>query len=93
MTVQECYAQMNGDYAGVLARFGNEERVCRFLLKFQKDPCFDDLCAAFRAVHSLKGIGMNQGLTGLTAAWRTAFLPPLWPFWTKYRPPPDISSL
>lgn len=76
MTIQECYQQMGGDYDGVLQRLGNEERVRKFLLKISSDKTFDSLQAAmergdpteiFRAAHSLKGVGMNLGLTSLAS--------------------------
>lgn len=77
MTLESCYAHMDGDYADVLRRMGSEERVKRFLLKFTLDPSFGLLCdamaaqdaaAAFRAAHSLKGISANLGLAKLYRA-------------------------
>lgn len=74
MTTEECYARMNADYADVLRRFGQEERVKRFLFRLPDDESYPTLCRmlddgdgqeAFRAAHSLKGICMNLGLASL----------------------------
>lgn len=74
MTVKECYEAIGADYAGVLRRLANEDRVERFLLKFPKDGSYEELVramdskdyqAAFRAVHTLKGICLNLSLTTL----------------------------
>lgn len=77
MTLEECYTRMGADYADVLQRLGNEERIQRFLRMFIEEESFDRLCtalkeqnaeAAFRAAHSLKGICMNMGFTVLRAS-------------------------
>lgn len=74
MTIKECYEAMGADYAGVLRRLANEDRVKRFLLKFPADGSYrelveavetEDYQAAFRAVHTLKGICLNLSLTAL----------------------------
>ncbi len=74
MTLEECYAAMDADYEGVLHRFMTADRVKRFLLKLPADNNFasleesikaQDFATAFRAAHSLKGIGLNLGLTVL----------------------------
>jgi len=74
MTLEECYAAMDGDYEGVLHRFRKQEMVRRFLTKLPADPNYEELVTAmeakdyptaFRASHSLKGIGLNLGLTVL----------------------------
>jgi len=74
MTLQECYAAMEGDYQGILRRFMTEDRVRRFLKKLPADPSYDmltqamdkqDYETAFRAAHTLKGIALNLGLTAL----------------------------
>ncbi len=75
MTLEECYAAMNADYEGVLRRFMTEDRVKRFVTKLPADNNFDmlkaamekkDFEAAFRAAHTLKGLGLNLGLTALS---------------------------
>lgn len=74
MTLQECYEQLNGDYAGVLGRIMKEASVSRFLLMMIKDQEFGkleqglaekDYELAFRAVHTLKGTSLNLGITQL----------------------------
>ncbi len=74
MTLEECYAAVGGDYEGVLHRFMSPDRVRRFVLKLPADPNFNlleeaikaqDFSTAFRAAHSLKGIGLNLGFTAL----------------------------
>jgi len=74
MTLQECYAAFDGDYAGVTARLSGERLVQKFALKYLNDPSFDQLCAAmaekdwetaFRAAHTIKGVCQNLGFTRL----------------------------
>lgn len=77
MDLRECYTAAGGDYEDVMRRFSAPERVDRFLDMFLKDQSFEQLCAAmeaesyedaFRAVHTMKGISMNLGLTALRDA-------------------------
>lgn len=77
MTIEQCYRAMDADYEGVIRRFGNEARVRRFLSKLPDDPNFDllnqsleqgDFETAFRAVHSLKGVCLNLGLSALAVS-------------------------
>lgn len=75
MTVKECYDQMGADYKGVYERLGkNEQLVEHFFRRFAQDPSFaalkeahekQDQEAEFRAVHTLKGVCINLGLTNL----------------------------
>ena len=74
MTVKECYESMESDYEGVLGRMGSEGLVRRFALKFLDDPSYLNLEKAiqeqnaeeaFRAAHTLKGVCLNLGFTGL----------------------------
>lgn len=74
MTLSECYKLAGGNYEEVTDRLGNEILVERFLIKFLQDPSFVQLSAAleeqdvqnaFRAVHTLKGVCLNLGLTEL----------------------------
>lgn len=46
MTVRECYEKMGANYDGVLSRLGNEMLIRKFVIKFLKDPSFQDLTAA-----------------------------------------------
>lgn len=74
MNLQDVYAALGGNYDDVLARFGKEERVVRFLGLFLRDGSFSDLqkavaendsAAAFAAAHTLKGVALNMGLCAL----------------------------
>ena len=74
MTIEECYEAIESDYKSVFKRFGNDAMVKRFAIKFLNDPSFQDLTdglaaqdgeKAFRAAHTLKGVCLNLGFTGL----------------------------
>lgn len=74
MTVEECYAALEGDYNEVFSRLRSEERITKFAVKLIEDENFETLCqsletgeleTAFRAAHSLKGISKNFAFTKL----------------------------
>lgn len=74
MTLQECYAAIEGDYNTVLGRLGSERMVQKFTLKFLNDPSYDNLIKAmeeenyeeaFRAAHTIKGVCQNLDFTRL----------------------------
>ena len=74
MTLQECYAALEGDYAGVTSRLPTERMVQKFVLKFLNDGSYDlllrsmeteDYAEAFRAAHTIKGICQNLSFTRL----------------------------
>lgn len=74
MTLQECYAAMGGDYAGVTSRLPTERMVQKFVLKFLNDGSYDllvrsmeaeDYAEAFRAAHTIKGVCQNLGFSRL----------------------------
>ena len=74
MNVKKCYEIMNGDYEDVKGRFLTDARIRRFALLFLGDGSMEDLRAAMRdkdcekgflAAHTLKGICLNLGFTGL----------------------------
>nr|WP_297768109.1 Hpt domain-containing protein [uncultured Butyrivibrio sp.] len=62
------------DWDEILDRFmGNEDLIAKFMFKFLNDQSMDDLTRfldegnvteAFKAVHTLKGVGANLGLKG-----------------------------
>jgi HPt (histidine-containing phosphotransfer) domain-containing protein len=71
---------MDGDYEGVSERLLKDERIAKFLHKFLADKDYEELVqalgekdydTAFRASHSLKGLSLNLGLTGLQKASET----------------------
>lgn len=74
MMLQECYAKLGGDYQDVMKRLRDESLVRKFVVKFLEDKSCtlfhsavsgDDWDAAFRAVHTLKGVCQNLGFTKL----------------------------
>ena len=74
MTLQECYAAMEGDYQDALGRLRGDRLVQKFVLKFLADGSYDLLtqsmeeenyAEAFRAAHTIKGVCQNLGLTKL----------------------------
>lgn len=74
MTVQECYANMQGNYEEVLGRLGSDKLISKYLKRFQEDESFGELCTALEAgeykqafehAHNLKGVGMNLAFTAL----------------------------
>ncbi len=74
MTIEQCYQQLHGDYAGVLQRLPSAALIERFLGKFLEDDSYsnlnkaiaaDDSEAAFRAAHTLKGVSANLGFDQL----------------------------
>ncbi|MCH5337874.1 MAG: Hpt domain-containing protein [Acetatifactor sp.] len=74
MTLRECYEKLNGDFEGTLGRLSSEKLVEKFVLKFLADDSFalleesmraGNYSEAFRASHTLKGVGLNLGFTKL----------------------------
>lgn len=74
MTLQECYADMGGNYSEVVARLCSESLVHKFVLRFLDDKSYELFCnsmenknyeEAFRAAHTIKGICQNLGFTRL----------------------------
>ena len=74
MTIQECYAQLGGNFEDVSTRLPSLRLIEKFVGKFPKDDSYDTLCAAmarqdraeaFRAAHTLKGVAANLGFTRL----------------------------
>ena len=74
MNVRECYEEIRGDYEDVRRRFLSDQRIRKFALLFLKDESMGNLLAgmekedcreAFQAAHTLKGVCLNLGLSGL----------------------------
>jgi len=74
MTIQECYAALEGSYEEVLGRLYSEALVKKFAVKFLTDPSYQmleralkagDHDEAFRAAHTLKGVAQNLSFTKL----------------------------
>ncbi len=74
MTVRECYAAIGGNYEEAFNRLRSDDRLIKFLNKLPDDPTFGmlegaldtgDAELAFRAAHTLKGVGLNLSLTDL----------------------------
>ena len=74
MTLQELYTEIGGDYNEVRGRLPSDKFIQKFVLKFLDDKSYDLLISsleqgnseeAFRAAHTLKGVGMNLGITRL----------------------------
>lgn len=77
MKLREFFAEVGGDYEGVLLRLPSPNMVKRFVCKFVDDPSYQELKSAleksdfptaFRAAHTLKGIAVNLGLDSLGEA-------------------------
>ena len=74
MSIQECYAALEGSYEEVLGRLYSEALVKKFVGKFLADQSFQllestlkagDYEEAFRAAHTLKGVTQNLSFTKL----------------------------
>ena len=74
MTLQECYLALDGDFEEVKHRLPTDRMVQKFVLKFLNDPSYQLLCDsmeagnytdAFRAAHTIKGVGQNLSFTRL----------------------------
>jgi len=77
MTLQECYRQLNGDYASARTRLMNDRLIDKFVRKFVDDPTMrqlrdavaaNDRKASFSAAHTLKGVAANLSFTSLQHA-------------------------
>ncbi len=73
-SLSELYESVGGDMTSVIARLEDTETVELFVLEFANDPSYhtllqslreDDLESAFRAAHTLKGVGYTLGFARL----------------------------
>lgn len=74
LKLYELYEEVGGDITNVLERLEDIETVEMFVLEFESDPSYamllqylreNDLKSAFRAAHTLKGIGYTLGFKRL----------------------------
>ncbi|MDY3845547.1 MAG: Hpt domain-containing protein [Eubacteriales bacterium] len=74
LTLPEFYEEVGGDVMNVLERLEDIETVEMFVLGFPSDSSYsmllknlqeNDFKSAFRAAHTLKGIGYTLGFQGL----------------------------
>ena len=69
MTIQECYAALEGDYEEVLGRLYSEALVKKFVGQsfqlLESSLNAEDYDEAFRAAHTLKGVAQNLSFTKL----------------------------
>lgn len=77
MTIKDCYDKMGADYENIYSRLGDADMIEYLVLKFTKDTNMEKLVDAlarqdyetgFMAVHTLKGVVLNLGLTQLEPA-------------------------
>lgn len=74
MTLKECYDAFGGNYDDAVERLMSEDLIRKYLGLFLEDDSFDLLTKgldegddqkAFMAVHTLKGLALNLGMTTL----------------------------
>lgn len=74
MNLEQCYAEMGGNYAEVVSRLRTDERIAKFLRRVPSDANYQILCdamqsgnveEAFRAAHTIKGYCLNLSLSAL----------------------------
>lgn len=77
MTIREFYTLVGGSYDDMSERFPSDALILRFLTMLPQDGSMEllarsvdaaDAKTAFRAVHTLKGVALNLGLTALFEA-------------------------
>ena len=80
MKIQKFFQTVGGDYQEVCARFQSDARIVKFLQMFPADDSMEkltqamqsgDMDTAFRAVHTMKGVALNLGLSALATAAST----------------------
>ena len=68
MTIREFYTLVGGSYDDMSERFPSDALILRFLTSMEllaRSVDAADAKTAFRAVHTLKGVALNLGLTAL----------------------------
>lgn len=75
MTLEEFYEVVGGSFQEVMARIPSRDMIQKFVCHFAEDTTFSDwqmaqknqdIQAAFRAAHTMKGIAANLGFQNLT---------------------------
>lgn len=76
MSLEACYAAVEGDLEGTRARLMSDDRIRKFLPMLAKDPSFHalekalaahDTEGAFRSAHTLKGTARDLGFVRLAS--------------------------
>lgn len=74
MALEEFYESIAGDLNEVRGFLPNDESIMKFLKMFFDEPVYGELCTsldaddmatAFRAAHTMKGLAVGMGFTGL----------------------------
>lgn len=74
MALEEFYESIAGDLNEVRGFLPNDESIMKFLKMFFDEPVYGELCSsleaddmatAFRAAHTMKGLAVGMGFTGL----------------------------
>ena len=74
MTLEECYAALEGSFTDAMSRLRSEKLVRKFALKFLNDGSYqllqdsltkEDYEEAFRAAHTIKGVCQNLAFNKL----------------------------
>lgn len=74
MNIRDFYNNINSSLDEMLERVGTEERALKYVRMFKLDPSYselvaaieaNDLTAAFRSIHTLKGVSANLGFSSL----------------------------
>ena len=77
MEIIDFYDRVGGDYEATLTLLRDDERIRKYVRMFMQDTSMAslkeawqarDIPAAFRAVHTLKGVVLNRGLGDLARA-------------------------
>ena len=74
MSIREFYLNIGENFDDVLARFGSEQMIAKFVSAYANDGTFDslsralennDVKSAFIYAHTLKGVAANLGFSNL----------------------------
>lgn len=74
MALEEFYGRIAGDLGAVRGFLPSDESIMKLLVMFFDEPVYGELCdsikandmaTAFRAAHTMKGLAVGMGFTGL----------------------------